>query len=313
MINGEYYAQSQDLHGKNIYSDYLPYKTFRKIRDAGNKISEMSGYDSLLKDKLLFERYFSSGDFNVIESLGLLTADGHAEIFKIPAKGQFLSLYRQYFIGRELFVKPRLGIKGKGAFKFSADENGVMVNNRCVDDQYIFGLISSPCLIQPLLHQHTIISDLHPDSLNTLRIITFHSEGGIRIFLAYLRIAAGGNITDNNPVSRIVARVDTRTGCLERNGYWIKKSGVMPVCEHPDTGVRFSEVVMPHFKECLELTKAAHALIPSMQSVGWDVAITPQGPILMEGNQDWGARTAYWVMPDFVQEFRKLLTAPSPP
>jgi hypothetical protein len=70
--------------------------------------------------------------------------------------------------------------------------------------------------------------------------------------------------------------------------------------------VRFEEIKIPDFDECIGLAKAAHAWIPGLQSVGWDVALTPNGPLLLEGNDDWGCRTAQWVMPDFVERFRHL-------
>lgn len=54
---------------------------------------------------------------------------------------------------------------------------------------------------------------------------------------------------------------------------------------HPDTGFRFENFKIPYFKEACELVKNATKHIPNGY-IGWDVAITPLGPTIVEGNED---------------------------
>ena len=55
--------------------------------------------------------------------------------------------------------------------------------------------------------------------------------------------------------------------------------------EHPLTHKKFSEVVIPHVKEAFDMClKAAHDL-PQVRYIGWDVAFSDKGPILVEGNE----------------------------
>ena len=44
---------------------------------------------------------------------------------------------------------------------------------------------------------------------------------------------------------------------------------------------------MPFWKEVLDLCSRAARIIPNLRSVGWDVALTPDGPVIVEGNPDW--------------------------
>ena len=41
----------------------------------------------------------------------------------------------------------------------------------------------------------------------------------------------------------------------------------------------------------LALAAAAHRTFPSVLRVGWDLAITPDGPLLIEGNDDMGVES----------------------
>ena len=55
--------------------------------------------------------------------------------------------------------------------------------------------------------------------------------------------------------------------------------------EHPDTHIRFVGYQLPMIPEAIALAKRAAREIPQMRHVGWDVAITPDGPAIIEGNE----------------------------
>ena len=64
---------------------------------------------------------------------------------------------------------------------------------------------------------------------------------------------------------------------------------------HPISGKILLGFQIPFWYESLELAKKAALLYPQNRSVGWDIAIKNNGPILIEGNHNWGARL--WQMP----------------
>ena len=53
---------------------------------------------------------------------------------------------------------------------------------------------------------------------------------------------------------------------------------------HPDTGVEFVGYQLPMVPEAIALAKEAAHEIPQVAHVGWDMAITPTGPAIIEGN-----------------------------
>ena len=58
----------------------------------------------------------------------------------------------------------------------------------------------------------------------------------------------------------------------------------MPVERHPDTGAPIAGHRLPCWAETMALATAALDAAHDRPSIGWDVAITDDGPVLVEGN-----------------------------
>lgn len=66
----------------------------------------------------------------------------------------------------------------------------------------------------------------------------------------------------------------------------IKKNLVVPDI-HPDTGVKFGGMKIPYWDELLATAKRFHKFFYGIPSIGWDVAITPNGFVFTETGEDW--------------------------
>ena len=56
--------------------------------------------------------------------------------------------------------------------------------------------------------------------------------------------------------------------------------------KHPLTGFDFNSIKkIPYVPEAIEMVKKAALLIPDLRYIGWDVAITDNGPLIIEGNE----------------------------
>jgi Sugar-transfer associated ATP-grasp len=136
-------------------------------------------------------------------------------------------------------------------------------------------------LLQELLVQHKQLDVFHP-VLNTLRIITHIGPSGeIDVPACFLKLARTGSRVDNLHHGAIAAHVDQETGRLEAG---FSGRGSVRFTHHPDTGAAIEGFAVPYLQEAVELAKRAHPLLQSPSLIGWDVAVTDEGPKIIEAN-----------------------------
>jgi len=106
-------------------------------------------------------------------------------------------------------------------------------------------------------------------------------------------------------------RIDPQNGELRGDGFF--KSGYGGrVAVHPDSGVKFEGYAIPYFREAVEMVMRMHEALQGIHSIGWDVAISPDGPIIIEGN-DWEGRIPMVLEPDFRRRFLQMYDRPVAP
>lgn len=80
---------------------------------------------------------------------------------------------------------------------------------------------------------------------------------------------------------------------------------------HPDTGVALQDYLVPFFKESIEMVTKAHLYMYGIHSIGWDVAVTPDGPMLIEANEDWDGSFAMATEEKFKSRFLQMFSKQS--
>ena len=116
--------------------------------------------------------------------------------------------------------------------------------------------------------------------------MTLLTGDGVLVHGAVLRLGRDGRMADNWDQGGVAVAVDVPTGLLGE-GLLKPKHGGHRVTTHPDTGVQFTGQVLPRWDEVLDVCRRAAGLLPGVRSVGWDVLLTGDGPVLIEANGDW--------------------------
>ena len=186
----------------------------------------------------------------------------------------------------EFFAKLTRGSKGKGSFVFTMKEDGFDIDGEHISDKRLIKKLQG-YIVEPLIKQHEAMNAIYPYAVSSLRLVTMNKKGQIHIIQSALRVGAGENRTSNTYQGGVLLGVNDE-GILSEYGV-IVKNNRGKYYSHPDTGFVFKDFKVPYWKEATELAIKAHKCFPSFHTVGWDIAITKDGPLILEGNGNWSA------------------------
>lgn len=143
-------------------------------------------------------------------------------------------------------------------------------------------------VLQERVHQHDMLSRINPHCTNTMRVVTFvNNQGEVEILMTLMKFGRGRAMVDNVKQGAFLVDVaeygTLGPGMIEHPGRieWLEK--------HPDTGAQIVGEKLPFYHEAIALARAAQRRLPQLRSLGFDTAITNQGPTIIEGNAWWSA------------------------
>ncbi len=176
---------------------------------------------------------------------------------------------------KTLIVKPCDGACGRGVEKLAAEdfENAAAFRKACLDN-------SQP-IAEELIVQNEKMNEMFPKCVNTVRMVTITRNSKVHIVFCSIRIGAGDTIVDNLNSGGMAALVDEKTGVITTDA--ADKNGCVFV-NHPDTNTKIRGFEIPFFKEGRELVEKAAVRVSEIGYVGWDIAFTENGALLIEGN-----------------------------
>jgi hypothetical protein len=294
-INHDYYLYGFNLRDK-CTSNYLAYSEFRVLRNILNiRIHENRkntkycfNYLALVRDKFVFYQYCQSLNIPHPKTFGITSGDkvwwigfgrtDYEDIHSIEQVPDF-----------DAFCKEVAGGGGRKAFTLQNRNGKTIVNGRDVSlPELSDSFRNEVFVIQERMIQHSEISRIYPNSINTIRLETLLKENGeIIVFDALLRLGAGGRNVDNWGLGGIVVGIDETTGRLKDWGFYKPGFGGIVHEKHPETGEAFAGCPIPFFDEAVALSTKLHRSLYGLPSMGWDIAITPTGPVFLEAGEDW--------------------------
>lgn len=302
-VNQYYYCWGMDRVDGPRARDLLSYRQFQALRDGRNRRSGPGGlsYAALMRDKYLFAVLLGGLGYPSPRLLALVGRDGVDWLQPRRTAPLASLLDAEHEI--DGFCKPRFGSHGQGAFRLQVAGGRLLADGASVSLEALAERLGRHVL-QPRLTQHPALAALHPASVNTLRLITVRDRDGARMFSRpVLRIGFGGSVVDNGGAGGIQVFVDPETGRLRGPGLMLRGG---TVARHPDSGLALDGFEIPHFARAAALAVRLHHELPGLHSVGWDLAVTEDGPVFIEGNDRWSAGLRLGLEPDFKREFERL-------
>ena len=268
--NDYYCLYGLDIKGAK-QSDYLAYKSFFNSRNKDNNVGSDYSQIYLLRDKFAFYKYMKSFCLQVPEVFALYK-NGHL-YNKDLTEISFNEIAKE----KDYFIKSIDGECADFIRRVKDYEMLLEVKKEFKNDEaYIF---------QEKIVQSKEMNLINPQCINTYRIVTIYNNGDPYVFSQGLRIGTSetGNV-DNWAAGGLFVGINN--GKLKKYGFFKPSHGLKAEI-HPDTGIVFEGYKAPYFREACDLVIEAHKKFYSIKSIGWDIAISESGPVIIEGNDNW--------------------------
>lgn len=191
---------------------------------------------------------------------------------QVSTKDQFIDFMKNF---DQVIIKPLNEICGKGIQKLDKKEY------ESLDKMYEYIMATKSFLVEEVIVQHDIMANLYSKSVNTIRVVSILDNDQVHIPFCCVRIG-NGQVVDNINNGGMAALIDIKTGKIVKLAS--DKTGLCFV-NHPISKTRILDTQIPMWLECLAMIDEAARLVPEIRYVGWDISITQNGPILIEGNQ----------------------------
>lgn len=230
----------------------------------------------MLMNKWMVAKYLEACGVTTSHPLFVLTpfVDDEDAIEKIQSSGSSC-----------FFAKPVGGTGGLGAFSFSKNGETYSIENASITKEQLIEKLSN-YIVEPYIIQHPAMAKLYPDSVNSIRLVTVCRKNSIRVILRNMYVGAGKARVSNLHHGGLQLSIN-KDGELGEYGICTQGNRGR-YTHHPDTGVKFKGYKIPYWKEVKEIAIRAHQCFPEIYAIGWDIAISEKGPLIIEANRKWG-------------------------
>ncbi len=265
----------------------------RRNLEICHQINYRHDWFGLLENKITSRSYLDAYGLPTLPVSGLYAPGMHSAaphvLGDVVALEQFLLRPRNY----PLFGKPvegfqSLGSIGLAAVDARARELERTDGTRVALQDFVAEIAStyaSGYVFQPLMRPHPEIEALCGPRLATVRMLTLLTDDGPRLLGAAWKIPGGDNIADNYwRAGNLLAQLDLDTGDVRRVVTGAGFALTQPT-HHPDTGADFAGFRHPQWEAMRALALDGARLMRHVPLIGWDLAGTSSGPMIVEMNE----------------------------
>lgn len=254
----DYFHNTPGYYVRNCWkSDFFSFKRWQKVLKNFNN----QNYCYLLENKVESLKFFK--DFVQ-----------HKWIY--PRECSFTE-FNEFIRNTQgaIIIKPIDGICGNGIKSFSSSND----SHKDYEE-----LCKKAVLLEEYIKQDQRLV-FKNNSVNTLRVYTIlDKNNNVHILKAILRAGIGDTVTDNYHTGGVIYPISIEEGLVE--SYGVRRDDNTKICVHPGTDIIMLGYKIPKWKETLSMVKAMHCKVPEIRYIGWDIAISDNGPDFIEANHN---------------------------
>ncbi len=139
-------------------------------------------------------------------------------------------------------------------------------------------------VVEPFIAQHEALAAYYPKAINPVRVATVFSGGVCHFLYGTLTLGVGEEFA-NASKDALFALIDVETGMVITDGVDYEHNTYKT---HPVSGLPIKGFALPMWSEVRAMLEDSAALVPEMGYISWDIALTPERPVLIEGNTSGG-------------------------
>lgn len=232
----------------------------------------------LLDNKNITEEILKANNLPIPETIIKIR---HGELF--GKNGEYISNQKELksYLGKVTIKK----IIAKPADCGSGGEKICFLDKEKIDYNQLKKDFYGDWIFQEVLENGGLLKEMNPSSLNSFRILTLFTSRGPEVLYAILKIGSNYAKTDNAHTGGIYIGIDLKTEKLMDKAF---NEDLLEFTEHFNTKFKFKNQKILGFKNCSEQAKLAARFFPETKFIGWDIALTKKGPIILEGNSSPG-------------------------
>lgn len=251
------------------YNDYCTFKFWTKTFNEKKSYISLKRNDRLrfaMTSPLSFQLFLDKVSFNIrfekyIRRKWLAASKCSNEEIKA-----FVDAHKT------IIAKPSTDFGGHGIIRLTT-ESGDLPYEKLKQENYI---------LEECIENVESIKCLAPGSLNTIRIVTVLDKNkDLHIIAALLRMGNGSGFKDNYHDGGLACPIDMEKGVLNGIAYGME---CVEYDRHPFSKISFDGYKVEHFEDCLKMISKIAKEETGARYVGWDIAVTPNGIELLEGN-----------------------------
>jgi hypothetical protein len=246
----------------------LPYITDVAFHRHANALNSPSA-QMLVQHKQVFAEALTARGLagSAPETYGIVSARG----FRARSADALERLRAQDLV----VLKPTAGYGGGGVRLVPASEAESTVTDARHD-----------LVVQERVVQHPELRAIHPGGLNTVRVLAVRlpDDGPVLAAAVHRWGNAASGPVDNLSAGGISSSVDVATGRLGPARGRARGRHRPEHDRHPDTGAPITGVVVPQWPAVCALALRLMDAFPELDVVGWDIAVSDRGPLVIEGN-----------------------------
>lgn len=161
-------------------------------------------------------------------------------------------------------------------------------------------------IFESVVKQTKQFAAFNESSVNTVRFMTtLYPDGSAKVIATFIKIGRAGKCVDNaGGGGNVDVCVDTETGEVK---YAIQYDGwrnIKEIKKHPDSGNQLNGVIIENWQAIKEEVKKFQQAFPYCKAAGWDIAITDDGPVVIEVNDFWDRTGQYFIRRGWRNEIR---------